>query len=382
MSNNKKEQNQTDLIRRAFEQLPIGVEVFNKNGEQIYVNKKDLDIFGVNNVEDMLGLNIFEDEAFCNEVRDRIKEEDKLSMWTAYKFDNVRNLYKSTKSGEFQLYTRFGKVKDEEGNVEGYVMINTDKDPDALVDGSRWGYKVDELLEAKAKAENADRLKSEFLANMTHEIRTPLNAIVGFSDVLNSGEFEVSPEERKEYLEAIHKNTDLLCRLMCDLLDFSQIETDRLVFHRDRFSVDAVCKEVYSEYLPTVPYEISFEYESPEETIYLYTDMMRFRQVLSNLVNNAFKHTEKGVVRIAHSVCDGMLRVTVTDTGIGIAPSMHENIFERFFKVDSYKQGAGLGLPICKKLVEHMGGKIGVESSLGNGATFWFTVPVYKEVKG
>lgn len=337
-----------------------------------------MDIFGVESEKDMLGLNIFDDEAFCDEVRERVKVEDKLSMWTAYKFENVRNLYKTQKEGEFRLYTRFGRLKDDDGDVAGYVMINLDKDPDALVDGSRWGYKVDELLEAKAKAENADRMKSEFLANMTHEIRTPLNAIVGFSDVLNSGVFEVSDEERQEYLDAIHKNTELLCRLMCDLLDYSQIETDMLVFHRDRFTVDEVCKEVYAEYKDLLNSNVELEYVCGDDGVYLYTDTMRFKQVLSNLVNNAVKYTDKGTIRMGFTVEDGMVKVYVTDTGCGIDASMHESIFERFFKVDNYKQGAGLGLPICKKLVEHMGGNIGVESKLGEGATFWFTVPVMK----
>lgn len=368
-----------DMLKKVLDQLPVGVEIFDKDGKQIHVNKKDMEIFGVDKPDDMLGLNIFDDEAFCGEVRDRIKTEDKLSMWTEYKFDNVRNLYKSTKQGEFRLYTRFGKLKDDNGDTSGYVMVNLDHDKDALVDGSRWGYKVDELLEAKAKAENADRLKSEFLANMTHEIRTPLNAIVGFSDLLNGNLFEISAEERNEYLEAIHKNTDLLCQLMCDLLDYSQIETERLVFHRDRFEVDEVCREVCAENLPNKPEAISFEYECPDAPIYLYTDKMRFKQVVNNLVNNAFKHADEGTVRLSFGMCDdNNVRLVVSDSGSGIDPSMHQNIFEQFFKVDCYKQGAGLGLPICKKLVEHMGGNIGVDSSLGNGATFWFTVPVMK----
>ncbi len=374
----KKELSIEELVKKAFDQLPVGVEVFDKHGKQVHVNRKDMDIFGVESEKDMLGLNIFDDEAFCDEVRERVKVEDKLSMWTAYKFENVRNLYKTQKEGEFRLYTRFGRLKDDDGDVAGYVMINLDKDPDALVDGSRWGYKVDELLEAKAKAENADRMKSEFLANMTHEIRTPLNAIVGFSDVLNSGVFEVSDEERQEYLDAIHKNTELLCRLMCDLLDYSQIETDMLVFHRDRFTVDEVCKEVYAEYKNLLSSNVELEYVCGDDGVYLYTDTMRFKQVLSNLVNNAVKYTDKGTIRMGFTVEDGMVKVYVTDTGCGIDASMHESIFERFFKVDNYKQGAGLGLPICKKLVEHMGGNIGVESKLGEGATFWFTVPVMK----
>lgn len=367
-----------DLIKKAFDQLPVGIEVFDKEGKQVYVSKKDRDIFGVEDEKDMLGLNIFDDEAFCDEVRDRIQEEDNLSMWTTYKFDNIRNLYKSNKKGEFRLYTRFGRVLDENKETAGYVMVNLDKDPNALVDGSRWGYKVDELLEAKEKAENADRMKSEYLANMTHEIRTPLNAIVGFSDVLNSDEFEVTPEERKEYLDAIHKNTDLLCRLMSDLLDFSQIETDLLVFHRDRFLVDGVCKEIELEYQDSIPSSVNFHCECPDMPVYLYTDRMRFKQIIKNIMNNAIRNTQEGSIGLKFEVEGTMLRVSVNDTGIGIDASMHQSIFERFFKVDNYKQGAGLGLAICKKLVEHMDGSIGVESSLGNGSTFWFTVPLHK----
>lgn len=367
-----------DLIKKAFDQLPVGIEVFDKEGKQVYVSKKDRDIFGVEDEKDMLGLNIFDDEAFCDEVRDRIQEEDNLSMWTTYKFDNIRNLYKSNKKGEFRLYTRFGRVLDENNETAGYVMVNLDKDPNALVDGARWGYKVDELLEAKEKAENADRMKSEYLANMTHEIRTPLNAIVGFSDVLNSDEFEVTPEERKEYLDAIHKNTDLLCRLMSDLLDFSQIETDLLVFHRDRFLVDGVCKEIELEYQNSIPSSVNFHCECPDTPVYLYTDRMRFKQIIKNIMNNAIRNTQEGSIGLKFEVEGTKLRVSVNDTGIGIDASMHQSIFERFFKVDNYKQGAGLGLAICKKLVEHMDGAIGVESSLGNGSTFWFTVPLHK----
>ena len=231
-----------------------------------------------------------------------------------------------------------------------------------------------ELIEAKEKAEESDRLKSAFLANMSHEIRTPLNAIVGFSSLLAETD---EKEQRYSYMSLVENNNELLLNLISDILDISKIESGAIELATAPVDVHWLCREVISicsHKNQNEEVELCFDEKSPR--IVVEADKNRIIQVLSNFINNALKFTTNGSITLSYTLeYEGQVRFCVTDTGRGIPAEQQREIFNRFVKLDSFTQGAGLGLAICQSLVERMGGKIGVESSEGEGSCFWFTLP-------
>ena len=231
-----------------------------------------------------------------------------------------------------------------------------------------------ELIQAKEKAEESDRLKSAFLANMSHEIRTPLNAIVGFSSLLAETDEE---ELRHSYMSLVQENSELLLNLISDILDISKIEAGMIDLVMGRVDVPQLCREViatFSHKKRDTAVELRFDENSPQ--IVIDADKNRIMQVLSNFLTNALKFTTKGSITLSYSLEDeSQVRFCVTDTGKGIPDEQKHEIFNRFVKLDSFVQGAGLGLSICQSLVNRMGGKIGVESREGEGSCFWFTHP-------
>lgn len=237
-----------------------------------------------------------------------------------------------------------------------------------------------ELEAAKQKAEESDRLKSAFLANMSHEIRTPLNAIIGFSDILADPFY--SPEQLSEFSRYIKQNGDALLSVIDDIMDISKIEAGQVIIRKSEILIDVLVTEIYEEFLmKATGKEVELKLNIPDNTngILIVSDKERIRQILVNLLTNAFKFTEAGYVEIG--VIDEIDTITlyVSDTGIGIAPAYHELIFERFWQVDLSKVrkygGNGLGLTISKSLVELLGGKIWLESAEGIGSTFYFKLP-------
>lgn len=230
-----------------------------------------------------------------------------------------------------------------------------------------------ELIDARDKAEESNRLKSAFLANMSHEIRTPLNAIVGFASLLNSTE---ETEEREEFVKIIENNNELLLQLIGDILDLSKIEAGTLEFVDAPVDVNVLIEETIKSLqsrAETKGLTIKFADRLPK--CHIMADHNRLRQLLINLITNSIKFTEEGGITIGYSLQkDNLLRFCVTDTGCGIAPEKQADIFTRFVKLNSFAQGTGLGLPICKTIANRMGGEIGVESELGKGSTFWFTI--------
>ncbi len=240
-----------------------------------------------------------------------------------------------------------------------------------------------ELKEAKNKAEESDRLKSAFLANMSHEIRTPMNAIVGFTNLF--GEENLSAEEKNKYIDIINSNSDSLLRLIDDILDLSMIEANQLVIKNEIIDVNALMDHLYSAYLLLNGNEnlkLSLNNELHNQKLRIHTDKVRTKQILNNLMSNALKFTNKGLIELGLKKTDNSLAFYVKDTGIGIQEKDIETIFERFRKREDDEdvkailyRGAGLGLAISKALAQLLGGNLTVESTFGSGSVFTLLLP-------
>jgi signal transduction histidine kinase len=233
-----------------------------------------------------------------------------------------------------------------------------------------------DLIVAKDRAEEANRLKTSFLANMSHEIRTPLNAIVGFSGVL--AHEDITDQERLQFCEIIRINSDLLLHLINDILDLSRIESGRMQFTSEDVEVVELCKTslATSEYARRT--KASFVFSSRLSRLRLRTDGQRLQQVLINLLSNAAKFTQQGFINLKLEANRerGEAIFTVEDTGCGIPPEKAEKVFERFEKLNEYAQGTGLGLAISRVIVEKLGGRIWLDTSYTQGARFVFTLPM------
>ena len=238
----------------------------------------------------------------------------------------------------------------------------------------------EQLREAKRQAEESSRLKSSFLSNMSHEIRTPLSAIVGFSELLVHAGTE---EERTEYVHIIENNSDLLLQLVNDILDLSKIEAGTVEFTYTDFDLNKLMKEIYDAMqlrLTSEEKPVTLSYTTGMEPCTIHSERNRLTQLITNLLTNALKFTERGTVSFGYERRGDLLHFQVKDTGCGIAPERQKDIFDRFVKLSSHKQGTGLGLSICKSIAETLGGQIGVESEPGKGSTFWFDIP-YRPAK-
>lgn len=236
-----------------------------------------------------------------------------------------------------------------------------------------------ELLVAKYNAEEANQAKSRFIANISHEIRTPLNAVLGFSQLFANDQIELSAEERKQYAELIMTNGNMLLKLVDDVLEVSKIEAGKLKFNIGEHDVVALVNtaaKIAETNNKSADVEIRFVTNISHLTIE--TDRERLLQVLANLTTNAKKCTEHGSITIALEKLpkDDMISISVSDTGCGIPKEKAEEVFERFRKLDSFRQGTGLGLSICRAFVEELGGKIWVDTTYTEGARFVFTHPI------
>lgn len=233
-----------------------------------------------------------------------------------------------------------------------------------------------QLAEAKEHAEQADMLKSKFLANMSHEIRTPLNAIVGFSDLIVTSYKELEEEEINNFSELIEQNTQLLLKLINDVLDFSRIESNNVQFNPERIELIALARSIIATETSSNHKDgVTLCFESPHDELWYTADNRYLQQVIINLLNNAIKFTDEGTVRLDIVKTGDIIRFSVTDTGIGIPADKQKLVFRRFEKLDEFKQGTGLGLSICQTIVEKMGGRIYVDPEYTGGARFVFELP-------
>ncbi|MDZ7797879.1 MAG: ABC transporter substrate binding protein [Candidatus Marinimicrobia bacterium] len=264
--------------------------------------------------------------------------------------------------------------------IRGAVAKRNEKGEGVLISGFMMNIdkrkkQEQELILAKEKAEESDRLKSAFISNISHEIRTPLNGIVGFSNLL--GRENISPEEKRKYVAFINENNDQLLRLINDILEISKIEADVLPMHPEACDLWKLCKDiVIQESIDIKPtLHITLAHAEPVKVM---VDKTKLTQIIKNLLSNAKKFTHEGEILLGYYLKNGMVEFYVQDSGIGIPEDKREMIFERFTQADPFSKGTGLGLAISKALVEKMGGSIRVESETGKGSTFYFTFEYQK----
>ena len=495
-------QERNRLLHNIYKYLPVGIELYNREGILIDMNDKEQEMFHLKQKEDLLGINIFENPIFPEEMKSKLRKHENADFTFRYDFSKIDNYYKTQKkTGTIDLVTKVTSLYDDNHNLTNYLLINADKTETTVAynkiqefeshfeliddyakvgyanydllneqgyaqrswyknlgektetplseiigtynhlhpddrtimldflqnvkrglahklsrevrvlkeDGSfMWthvniiverympeqniieiiciNYDITQLkkteamlIQAKEKAEEADRLKSAFLANMSHEIRTPLNSIVGFSDLLKDIE-AFSPEEVKQFVDTINTNCTLLLALINDILDLSRIESGSMDFRFAGYNLTFVMQQIYDSQRLSMPSGVELVMKLPEESKSIVTDSVRLKQVINNFINNAKKFTTQGSITFGFLTEEpGYTVFFVEDTGSGISEENQRRIFERFYKVDSFTQGAGLGLSICQTIVERFRGEINVSSELGEGTRFTVRVPDYNE---
>ena len=254
-----------------------------------------------------------------------------------------------------------------------YVVINGEDHMVLTVYDVTELQNVQRLLNIERKNSiSAERLKSTFIANISHEVRTPLNAIVGFSALLAATE---DMAEKELYNSLISHNNELLLELINDVLDLSKLESGYLELHPSWFNLAELLDESVAEYTRQLAAGVELRTHYLDQGFLVELDRLRIKQILNNFLSNALKNTTSGYVEVFYEIDSSYVRIGVRDTGRGIPQNMLEKIFERFEKVDSFTQGAGLGLPICKSIVDKMNGRIWADSQLGIGTTFMVELP-------
>jgi len=355
-----------------LDKTSTGLATFDINGQLIDANKSYLSMVGRNTIDNLLGKYMYE--------------------WAAVscKNDIINAIEKCKLQGSV---TDFETIYIQPNGEQIHVLINAllekdDKENKIFAicrDITELKLYEHRLKQEKIKAEEADKLKSAFLANMSHEIRTPMNAIIGFADLLEQD--NISDSERNEYLGIIKRSGTNLLVLIDDIIDLSKIEVEKIEIVKQKFDVNKVLQTILITSLKKKPTCIEINFENNKnniEELIVNSDPFRFKQVLNNLINNALKFTEAGTISFGYKIeNNNILTFYVKDTGIGISTDKQEIIFDRFRKIEDSNaklyRGTGLGLTISKKLIELLNGKIWVNSELGKGSTFYFTLPFKNE---
>ncbi|OFX63289.1 MAG: hypothetical protein A2066_10805 [Bacteroidetes bacterium GWB2_41_8] len=364
-----KRKNALDELRklsRAVEQSPDSVLITNTKAEIEYVNPALLKISGYS-AEELIGQNprIFSSG-------NKTKKEYEMLWHTITKGRVWEGEFQNRKkNGElFWEATTISPVTDQNNKITHYLAIRRD-----ITEQNRM---TQELIAAKERAEESDRLKSSFLANMSHEIRTPLNSIMGFASLLPE---EESKELLNEYANIIVKNSEQLVSLIDGIVLYSKLQTRLMTYKPTRFEASKLFSDIKDSFSLAVFQEnASLNYEcNIDGATQLFTDYDKLRQVITNLISNAIKYTSGGEITVGCNSGEDHYEFFVKDTGIGILPSDIEHIFERFYRgrniEESTTRGTGLGLSIVKELIELLKGEIWVESEVGKGSTFYVTLP-------
>ena len=483
------------ILRNIYKNLPVGIELYDKDGYLVDMNDKELEIFGLADMKEALGVSLFENPNIPEDVKEKLRARENVDFSINYDFSKIDRYVTSRRKDIINLQTKVALLYDSQNQFSNYLFINIDttettsaytkiqefehlflligdyakvgfahfnvmtrdgyaqdtwyrnlgekentpmpqvigvyshvhpedcavlkqfvgqvkegkatslskevrvnrgngkyswtsinvmvrdyRPQDGVIEMLCINYDITPLKEteqkliiARDKAEELDRLKSAFLANMSHEIRTPLNSIVGFSSLLAETD---DREERQEYIKIVETNNELLLQLVSDILDLSKIESGTFDFVRSDLDVNESCMKIIKSLEMKVPETVDLVFEKYMPDCHIYTDKNRFMQVITNFINNALKFTKQGTIALGYEqTAPHEIKFYVRDTGFGIPKEKIDSIFERFVKLNTFVQGTGLGLSICKSLVSQMGGKIGVESTEGEGSCFWFTHP-------
>jgi PAS domain S-box-containing protein len=364
------------LMGKAFDQSPVTIVITDKEGNIEYVNPKFTESTGYT-LDEVKGYNprILQSG---NQSQEFYQELWKTILAGNDWFGEFQN---RRKNGDFYWESAvITPITDENGQIAFFLAIKED-----ITEKKKM---IDDLIHARNKAEESDRLKSSFLANMSHEIRTPLNSIIGFSELLLDDDF--GQEQHEEFARTINSSGNSLLTIISDIMDFSKIEAGQIQLYKKRFSVNKLISELQKEYnyiASEKGIELRLDPTNPVDEIFIQSDEQRIRQILINFFSNAIKFTEKGFIEIGFGLESdrdqaslvSTIRFSVKDTGIGIPEEYHQQIFERFRQVESSHSrkygGNGLGLAISKNLVELLGGEIGMVSEKGKGSVFYFTIP-------
>jgi PAS domain S-box-containing protein len=355
-------------LLKAIEQSPVHIVVMNVNNEIEYVNKRFTEDTGYS-MDDLKGSNSW--KLILESLPEKYFQVLKLQSDTPA---NWRAEMQSKKKNGVSYWesVSVSPLINDIGEITHYIIFKEDITPRKRM--------VQELIKARNKAERSDKLKDAFLQNLSHEIRTPLNAIVGFSSLLNDA--DGFPESLKEYTSIILGSSNQLLSIVNDILTISRIQTGQEIVTISDVLINSVLDDLYTIYKSQAQQNnISFTVnkENNDRNFVILTDETKLVQILTNLLNNAFKYTHEGSITIGYTLKKDHVGFYVSDTGIGIAPENHKIIFDRFRQADtSFARtygGTGLGLSISKSFAELLHGNIWVESALGKGSTFNLLLP-------
>jgi len=355
-------------LGKAIEQGPSAIVITNDKGGIEFVNNKFTSLTQYS-LEDVLGKKprIFNPGHLSKEEYDTLFVT--LKNGKTWKGEVLNRRKDQT---EFWEESTICTLTNSDGRISNYVLIINDETEKKQM--------LDDLIKAKEKAEEADLLKSAFLANMSHEIRTPLNCIIGFSDLMLDKELDIS--KVCEYAQMINSSGINMLTIINDILDISKIESGQIFLNKNVFTVHELIESVKNELILKAEgkgLRIEIDALNPQAQILICSDEYKIKQILVNLVGNGIKFSNKGTIEIGFRIKGHFIEFKVKDMGIGIAKEFHDRIFERFSQVESdYTReygGNGLGLAISKSFVHLLGGEIWIESIIGKGTIFYFTIP-------
>lgn len=358
----------------VFQSLPIGVHVYDKYGILIDLNDSSMEALGISSRQRYLEskINLFENPFIPQQLKDAIVigKQCKGNFQIDFSSPLIINRYISTINEGIKYFSGVGKqVIDKSGNILYYILIFTD-----ITNQIK---SLEELELIKVKAESSEKVKSAFIANMSHEIRTPLNSIVGFSELLVDGISE-NEEAKKEYMSIIRQNNELLLQLVNNVLNLSNIESEKIELNLAEHDLSILLAEwVDSAKRAFNGTDIEVLTEVGDAPQWIVTDSIRLKEVIASIINNAKKFTTKGNITIGYrwNKTHKSVYFFIRDTGVGILKEHIPHVFDRFYKVDSFIPGLGLGLTISKCIMKNLHGRIGVKSIIGKGSEFWFTLP-------